>query len=223
MKSTNRTLRQLIADTAWDATFKYINKKDQKWAAKCDRPSLETTTESYRKVLEELTAKPKAKPYKMPIFVRMSKDFFNKTLYVDVCFLNPKYEAPAKGLKPWGGKPPEGHYNCNLNKHSQYFAFGWTPWSKIIDTPVELHRSVKKLSPEAILGEILWELTFNGWSEEDAEKKGKEILSRCEEAKKDIKEGKFVELPPKKKGDFKVVIPDCVQQQIKDIMDKSAT
>ena len=223
MKSTNKTLRQLLRDTDWTKTFKYINKKDQRWAAKCDRPRLEVTTKSYSHVAEELSEKPKAKPYKMPILVRVSKDHFDKKPYVDVCFLNPKYEAPAKGLKPWGGKPPEGYYNCNLTKHGQYFAFGWTPWSKIIDTPVIIHQSAKHLPPEAILGEILWELTFDGWTEEAAEKKGKDILQRCKEAEKEFKKGKFVEIPPKEKGDLKVVIPTSVQQQIKDIMDKSNT
>jgi hypothetical protein len=225
MKSkTPPTLRGLL-DGGLDLkeVYHWINKKDRRNIAKCDRPTYKQTFDAYSKVVTELLLKPKAKPYKFPIVVRVARDLFDKHDFNEVCFLNPNYVAPAKGLKPWGGNPPKGHYNCNTEKHNQYFGFGWTPWSKIIDTLVLVEGKAKKLPVTAILGEILWEMTFSGWTEEATIKRGKDILKRWKDAKKDIKEGKFVEIPPKKKGGYKIVIPKTVQQDFKDIIDKSST
>jgi hypothetical protein len=127
--------------------------------------------------------------------------------------------APPKGAKPWGGKnPPKGHYNCNLSKHNRVFAMGFVPWSKLIDTPV-----INKagFSNEQLLAEILWEFTFYGWTEKRVEKRIDEIEGKIKEAIKEIDAGKCVELPPKKEGGFKVVIPDSVSQQIISITNKN--
>lgn len=217
------TLRQLLESVDLGKMFVLINKKDSKNAAKCDRPSMEQTTSSYNAVVNELLGKPKARKYSMPILVKESEDWFDKHKYADVCFLNPKYVAPKKGLKPWGGtrgkKIPKGHYNCNDNKHNKTFAMGWTPWSKLIDTPVINEAGY---TDEKVLAEILWELTFYGWTEKKVDVRVKEIEGKIKEAIKEVKQGKCIELPPKKKGGYKVVIPDIVAKQLKDIAEKES-
>jgi hypothetical protein len=213
------TLRQLLRAVNLDAVYAIIHKKDCNVESKQDTPTLKQTIDAYTPVIHELMLKPKARKYSMSILVRMYKDLFDKHFYPDVCFLNPKYVAPPEGHKPWGGNKnmPSKHYNCNLNKHNEIFAMGFTPWSKIIDTPV-VNRG--GFSNEQLLAEILWELTFYGWTEKKVDTKIKEIKGNINEAMKQVKEGKCVKLPAKKKGGLKVVIPDCVSQQIMDIVNK---
>ena len=211
------TLRQLLKAVDLDKVFFLINKKDCKDLAR--RPTMEQTTSSYRAVVYELLEKPKARKYHMPILVRESEDWYDKHKYADVCFLNPKYVAPPKGYKPWGGNKnmPAKHYNCNLNKHNKTFAMGFTPWSKLIDTPIVNEAGYAN---ESVLAEILWELTFYGWTENRVNLKVKEIEGSLDQAMKEIKAGKCIELPPKKKGGYKIVIPDCVTKQITEITNK---
>ena len=161
------TLREALQQANFDEVCKLINKKDSKNVAKCDRPTLEQTRLAYKKVICELLSKPKTRSYTMHWLVQDNTDPFDKKPYVDVCFLNPKYVEPPKGTKPWGGKnPPVGHYNCNLNKYNRTFAAGFTPWSKIIDTPIV---NEGNYSLNQLVAEILWEITFYGWTEEKVE------------------------------------------------------
>lgn len=215
------TLRKALQTVNLDEVYRLINTKDQSYIAECDRPSLETTVSAYSAVVQELLSKPKVRAQRMPWVVREETDYFDKQKYTDVCFLNKSYVAPKKGLKPWGGdrgkKVPKGYYNANLTKHSKYFAAGMTPWSKVIDTPIVNEAGY---SLERVVAEILWELTFYGWTEKKVESKCDEIKGRIDAAVKDIKEGKFVELPPTSEGGYKIVIPDTVSQQIIDIANK---
>jgi len=214
------TLRIALLAADFDKVFKLINKKDSRNAAACDRPPMEETVNSYTEVVKELLGKPRTRAYKMSWLVMESVDPLDKKKYADVCFLNSKYVAPAKGLKPWGGKnPPKGHYNCNDDKHSRTFATGWTPWSKIIDTPII---NEAKFHLDKVVAEILWEMTFYGWTEEKVNDRVEVISGKLKEALKEVKQGKCITLPPKKKGGLKVVIPDCVSQQIIDITNKYA-
>lgn len=214
------TLRQLLHWVDLDDVYLLINKKDSE-AYPNKAPTLQKTIDAYTGVVGELMKKPKSRKYHMSILVKTTKDWFDQHEYADVCFLNHKYVAPRKGLKPWGGtrgKPiPKGHYNCNDNKHNRTFAMGWTPWSKIIDTPV----ITEGYSNEQALAEILWELTFYGWTETKVNAQVKEIGSKAKEAVKEIKQGKCITLPSKKKGEYKIVIPDSVSKQIIDIANQT--
>jgi hypothetical protein len=212
------TLREAIMAADLDKVFRHINKKDSRNAAQCDRPSMEQTIETYTAVTKELLGKPRIKSYHMPINVAEVKDLIDRKKYIDVCFLNPKYVKPPKGAKPWGGKnPPEGHYNLNLSKYNKWFSIGWIPWSKIIDTPIV---NETKYPVEVVVAEILWELTFYGWTEEKVQRQGDKLEEAFKKATKEIKEGKCIELPPKKKGGYKIVIPDIVSKQIIDTTNK---
>lgn len=213
------TLRQALMAVDLDEVYRLINKKDGGMEPKSKAPTLKQTVDAYTPVVQELLSKPRARKYSMPILVQEAVDFFDKHKYPDVCFLNPRYVKPPKGFKPWGGNKnlPPKHYNCNLNKYNRTFAMGFTPWSKIIDTPIV---NDAKYPMEKVIAEILWELTFYGWTEEKCNDKSEEIKGCLDKAMKEIKEGKCIELPPKKKGGYKVVIPDCVSQQIMDIVNK---
>lgn len=215
------TLREALRKVDRQKVFDIIHARDSKNAAACDRPAWLQVTSSYTKVIEELLGKPKARKYSMSIVVKYNTDPFDKHRYVDVALLNPRYVAPPKGFKPWGGSKnlPPKHYNCNLNKHNKYFSLMGVRWSKLIDTPIVFEA---KITLEKALAAFLWELTFDGWTEEKAAAHTEFVMERCKEAVKEIKEGKCVELPPKKKGKFKIVIPDCVSKQIVDIVNKEA-
>lgn len=211
------TLREALTKVEPEKVYKLINKKDSRNIAKCDRPTLDQTISQYTPVLKELLGKPKTKAYSMPLVVQECTSY-DKEKYIDVCLLNPKYVAPAKGLKPWGGKnPPKGHYNVNLNKHSHYFAMGGIAWSKLIDTPII---NEAKCSLEQMVAEILWEFTFYGWTEKKANKKMEDIKERINKARDEIKKGKCIEIPPKKNGGFKIVIPDSVCEEMKNVFGK---
>ena len=172
-------------------------------------------------MVKELLAKPKVKAYSMLILVENRQDQVTRENYINVCLLNPRYTLPPKGAKPWNGgrgiKIPKGKYNCNLTKYNKYFAFIGIRWSQLIDTPV---KNEAGCSHEKCLANILWELTFDGWTEEKAVEKSESIEQCIEEADKEIKEGKCVTLPLEKKGDWKIVIPDCVSQQLIDIANR---
>lgn len=213
------TLREALMAVDLDKVYKHINKKDRGCEPKKNAPTLQQTVDAYTKVVKELLSKPRVRKHSMSILVKESEDWFDKHKYAHVCLLNHRYTPPPKGFKPWGGKKglPPKHYNRNLAKYNRVFAFGWTPWSKIIDTPI-VNEANYELSRQ--VAEILWELTFYGWTEEKNQNRGDEIKGKIKEAMKEIKEGKCVELPPKKKGGYTVVIPDCVSKQIVDIDNK---
>lgn len=194
------TLREALQTVNRTKVFKIINKKDQGNIAACDRPSMETTIASYTHVIDEFLSKKKTKPYKFPFLVRRLKDPYDGKIYTDVSMLNPDYVAPAEGLKPWGGRKgqpiPEGYYNCNADKHNKVFGCGLTPWRKIIDTEI-INESGYSL--EKIVAELLWEITFYGWSETQVAGTFKDLQGRLTEALEDIDNGQYVELSDLKK------------------------
>jgi hypothetical protein len=83
----------------------------------------------------------------------------------------------------------------------------------LIDTPVVNNTNY---SNERILAEILWELTFYGWTEKKVAKTWEDIGGKIKQAKKEFKEGKFIELSSTNDGK-KIVIPESVQKQFDEI------
>ena len=157
------TLREYLMAIDFGKVFAIINKKDNKDVTFDNRITIEKTRKAYSKVIRALFRCPTTRAYKYSWLIQESIDPLDKSKYVDVCFLNPNYIMPKKGLKPWGckrgQKPPSGYYDCNNNKHNRTFAAGWTPWSKIIDTPIvnDMNYPLEK-----VVAEILWEMTFYG-------------------------------------------------------------
>lgn len=181
------TLRELLKKVDHSRIFSYIVMKDSGYACACDRTSLDTATKAYSHVIAELLAIPSSKPSKYPICVKHTIDPFNNEKYIEVCLFNPKYVAPDPSLKPWGGtkgkKIPKGYYDCNADKHNEYFGFGMEKWSKVIDAPIidEI-----KLGSHELAAEILWELTFYGWTDKSREEFRSELDKRFKEAKKNL-------------------------------------
>jgi len=215
------TLRELLERVNLSMVYEYIHKKDCENEYRKNTPVIKQVIDAYSSVVTELLSKPKVNPYYMSWLVKKEKDFFDKTPYIDVCFLNPKYVAPKKGLKPWGcekgEKPPPGHYDCNCGKHNRTYAAGFVPWSKIIDTPVIIKNNISYIQAVA---ELLWELTFYGWTEKKVNVNVKEIEVKLDKAKKEIDEGKCVVIPPKKKGDNKIIIANSVMKDLNEILTK---
>ena len=216
------TFREAIMSSDLNEVYAIINKRDVSLAAvDGEPPTVEQTEFNYSRVVKELLSKPPVKAYSMPFLVTDQVDPFDKTPFIDVCLRNRKYVKPPKGAKPWGGvrgkKVPKGKYNCNLNKYNERFSIMGIRWSELIDTPIE---NKTKCSIEEVVSHILWELTFDGWTEEKAAEKTKFIMERIQEAEKDVHEGKCVTLPPTEKGGLSVVIPDSVNQQLMDIVNK---
>jgi hypothetical protein len=206
-----------------DVVYALINKRDRGYAAE-DKPEIIHTQFNYSRVVKELMSKPKVKAYSMPIFVRSSIDPVDKKPFIDVCLLNPRYVIPPKGAKPWGGKRgqkmPKGKYNINLSKYNRFYSIMGIRWSKLIDTQVQNEAGC---SNEQCVANILWELTFDGWTEEKAAEKTAFILDRIKEAEEEIKKGNCITLPPKEEGGMKIVVPDIVSKQLMDIVNKVKT
>lgn len=215
------TLRKTLMMADLDKVFAIIHKRDSGYIAECDRLSLDTVVISYGRVIKELLSKPKVRAYHMPIVVENAIDQFDKTPYIDVYLRNRKYVKPPKGKKPWGGvrgkKIPKGKYNANLSKYNLRYSLMGVRWGKLIDTPIE---NKSENSNEEVIAAILWQLTFDGWTEEKAAKSVEILKGRLKEATDEIKAGKCITLPPKTKGGMKVVIPDSVNKQIMDIINK---
>lgn len=175
-------LHELINSVDKNVVFQHIADKDKQ--------ELEIVKKAYTNVIEDLLAKtPKESPY--PIFVETAKDDFDKSDYIHVCYINNNYIDPL-GLIPYGAEidkiVPEGHYNANDEKYSKYLGFGFSPWDEVAGTEVTFNEN---FSPEILVAEILWELTFYGFKESESQAFA-EKLSRDVE---DIKSGKVKTVP----------------------------
>jgi hypothetical protein len=162
--SLNATLRDLLDQCDEFDVVEALIQKD---------PKTTGTGEGYRDVMAELLALPPAAP-RYPILLQVYQKSTPDAAYVDVGFWNPAYEPPPEGLVPEyglrGGAPSAGHYDGEADKHQQHFGMGLSPWSEIIDATVYASdlEAVTRLCPTLahVLAEILWEITFYGYSDE---------------------------------------------------------
>lgn len=75
----------------------------------------------------------------------------------------------------------KGKYNINLSKYNQYYSLMGIGWSKLIDTPV---KNQAGCSNEEAVARILWELTFDGWTEEKQQKRPNSSKSASKKLRK---------------------------------------
>lgn len=215
------TLREALRTIDLGKVYVFLNKQD---TDEKTTPTLEQTKLNYSRVVKELLHKPRVKAYKMSLSVMIQTDWFDKQPYIHVCLRNHHYATPPKNKQPWGGergqKMPKGKYNCNLSKYNEYFSFMGIKWSQIIDTPIE---NDAQCSMEEAVAHILWELTFGGWTENAVVAHTKELLGRIEVAADEIHDKKCITIPPSKKGGITIVIPNSVNKQIADIINKSVS
>lgn len=181
------TLRQALQIVDLNTVYKFIHKKNLKNAAKCDHPKVEQVINQYSGVVTELLSLPSHKPYKYPWCIQYQKDWYDKRKYINVCLYNPTYVKPDPSLKPHGRikkeKVPTGHYDCNADKHNKFFAVGFTSWNNIIDSEIII--SIK-ISLEKAIAELLWELTFYGWTNKKVKENIKKLEYSLEESLKEI-------------------------------------
>lgn len=146
--------------------------------------SLEKCTNAYRSVIMQMMMKPLKKADK-PIHVSYEKEFgdLDGDMYYSVSLLNTKYEAPPKGKKAWyGANCPPGHYNANLDKHSRLFAVMGDDWTALVNADVVVDKTAQSASTEQLIAEILWEITFHGFSEKQA----KQFLNKLKKSVKTL-------------------------------------
>lgn len=182
------TLREHLKSIDRTKIFEYIFIKDSQYIAECDRPTMEKVVRNYSHVIDELLSKPIVPPYKYPIVVRMNTDWYDGHEYLHSNFKNLSYEPPPENLKPFYSdknhpQVPDGFYDANDEKYIDCYGFGMEKWSVIIDCDV-LNESGKPI--ENAIGEILWELTFHGWTEKKAAANVEKIMECIEESIKTI-------------------------------------
>ena len=197
------TLRQALQTVDLNKVYKFIYKKNLKNIAECDRPQLEQVVNNYSKVVEELLALKPHKPYKYPWYIKYEDDWYKTYCkehnekydgdgkYISVCLFNPHYVKPDPSLKPYSRikkeKIPKGHYDCNADKHNKFFSAGFTSWNNIIDSQIII--SIK-ISLERAIAELLWELTFYGWTNKTVKENCKKLQDSLEESLKNMESGK---------------------------------
>jgi len=217
---------QILSQNEFDSMIHYLFVKDSKtMSLNSETPlTIEKTNKSYKAVVDELLAIPSSTPCSFPIFISWNNEddylldgeVLTGRKYVDVGMINLNYVAPDASLKPYGCEnnenPPEGHYNVNEEKHNKYYAFGLSDWSKIVDN--EIISEITELKEYELLAEILWELTFYGWTSKEQENFSDMLSERVEEAKKEIEEGNCIKFPKETEKGLDVIIPDCVSRDL---------
>lgn len=166
--SLNITLRDLIDQCDEGDVIAALDRK----ANSTDGP---TTQERYSAVIDELWHLPPTKPG-LPIFLDHHWDEDYVT-YIDVALWN----------TAWTPAPPGGDPHCEA--HSQVLGMGLTPWSELIDAAIYVSDLdvIHDLCPTLpdVLAEVLWELTFYGWSDADVQATREGIVKSMDEYRKD--------------------------------------
>jgi hypothetical protein len=154
-------LKELIESCDWEKVYLYIHLKNAEHAEPSD---LEDVRRSYNKTIDELLSNKPTLPYHFKIVVKTELDWFYTHLIenpheikVGAAFLlddektldRSKYEYTDVSFSP-------------IDKSCEEMCGDLSPWSEMLSMPIvnELN-----LSNEALLGEILWEITFHGFSE----------------------------------------------------------
>lgn len=173
-------LKELLTLVDIQELADYLVEKDKNTYQFDPHMEVEACMHNYGEVIAKLKEYAKQDcPPGMPIIVERYND--KDQSYIDVSLLNTNYETPPEGAKPWGGEDfPEGYYNVNLDKYNQHFAFGFGNWKRHINSEV-----IDKvgLSNTALLAEILWEMTFYGFDEEEQDQRLVELDRRIADYK----------------------------------------
>jgi len=116
--------------------------------------------------------------------------------YINVSLINKNFvKEPPSGLKHWGGNDsdehdcPEGYYNANWIGYYPSFGIG-RDWGGFINGEIVVDENASDLTELEILTEILWEITFYGFSCQVVEKFWDTIDERMEECKAEISKKK---------------------------------
>lgn len=180
------TLRELIASC--NLKDVYI-KLHEKHIIANGKSVFEDCMAAYRDVIIKLMMKP-LKKVSNSIHVSYIKDTWpdeNPEMYHHVCLLNNKYEEPPQGKNPWyANNPPIGYYNANLNKYTKFYALMGMDWISLINANVVVEESAYDTKNEILLAEILWEISFYGFTEKKVEEFVKKLNKSADSVKKSI-------------------------------------
>ena len=151
--------------------------------------SFDKCMDAYKNVIVQMMLKPiKKSKLAMPLYVSYQKELFegNDESYYYISHLNLNYEEPPKDCKPWGGSNcPKGYYDCNLDKYNKFFAVVGNNWTQLVNSMVMVDQSAldTNITNEQLVAEILWEITFYGFSEKETDQFVKDISKRVKEMK----------------------------------------
>jgi len=105
--------------------------------------------------------------------------------YINVSLLNSEYESePPSNLAPWGGSSdnkndcPEGYYNLNYKGYQKRYGISGQYWTEFVNMEIVNNDN---LDDSDLLAEILWELTFHGFTEKVSTEFWEEMGRRVKE------------------------------------------
>lgn len=153
---------------------------------------LKNFSAGYAATINELLSFEPSDKHQIIELVLIENDPFNDNeSWINVLIKNDKFiKNPPENLKIWGGNSndegdcPEGHYNINWNGYQKHFGISGIERAKMLDSPIEIERNAFEFLNrriEAVIGEIIFECTFNGFLEKDCEKFWEEIKSRIDD------------------------------------------
>lgn len=157
------TIKKLIDASDLEKVYNLLLEKNTNSYSKDGSVTIGEIRALYGAACVNLLIKPNNEP---------SKDF---AIYVidsqsgdNVSLLNLNYEKPEDGLKQWGcidgSELPEGYYDINSIKHSEFLGLGNTPWTVLSNMNIVIDETCK-FSSEEVLANILWEITLYGFDE----------------------------------------------------------
>lgn len=173
------TLRTLISTTEWSSVYKYLYDRQ----FKNEDYGVKTHTEeqiyvAYYNVLCELKANAPQSPSENKLVVAEQVDWYYTHLLEhpeEVEILRTSLKFNDDGTLDKSVYLYLDTFTTQLNK-SEHYGLSIGSWGDLME--MEIDNTSKNLPDEALLGEILWELTFFGFTE----KKNKEFWSEIEES-----------------------------------------
>jgi len=144
-------------------------------------------TEGYKKVIRELlVTKSEEDELNSSIYLEVSKDDFEPDReFVHVHLLNNEYEEPNGN---------GGVVDFDDVRAYKTLAIDFVPRSQLLDKLIEVSRCVVDKIPagttteDYVLGNILWEITFYGFSASDVEAKAEQLKEASKEASIEVEE-----------------------------------
>lgn len=123
------------------------------------------------------------------IYVDYIKCDFSDDWYFKVNILNPDFVRDyPKGIA-WGGREdeefdcPHGKFNVNWKGYQKLYAISGTERANFAFSEIEISEAawLKSSNVGFLLAEIIWELTFNGFTEKESEEFWERIIGMKDE------------------------------------------
>ena len=189
VKTVNKTIQQILKEVDLEQVYSLLGErhKETEVEEKSLEDHIKSCREGYGKTVGELLSFDSCDEPDT-LVVDYIKDDFDDGYYYHISLLNPNYEAPDEGLKPFGGKwndksnAPEGHYNWNCDNCNETFAIDGKNRDRIAFGKFILTDAAKNITFVELVAEFLWELTFNGWTESQSNDFWEDMVERIKSA-----------------------------------------